>query len=106
MSHLDVANPIDVDDAKKHCRIDHGDDDEFIEGLIEAAFYHLYGENGALNREAPAAGESIPVPLRQAMLLLIGTLYEHRETVITGTIVSALPAYHTLIQPYRKLYVE
>jgi len=34
---------------------------------------------------------AIPKSWKQAMLLLIGHLYEHREDVITGTIVSQMP---------------
>lgn len=49
-----------------------------------------------------AAGD-VPQELKHAMLLHIGTLYERRETVITGTIVAELPhAYDALVAPYRR----
>lgn len=48
-----------------------------------------------------AVGE-VPAPLVQAILLLCGHLYEHREAVVTGTIAVALPwAVEALIGPYR-----
>lgn len=37
------------------------------------------------------AASAVPQALKQAMRLLIGAWYEHREEIITGTIVSALP---------------
>lgn len=38
-----------------------------------------------------ATGASIPAGIREAMLLLIGHYYYHREDVVVGTISSALP---------------
>jgi uncharacterized phiE125 gp8 family phage protein len=48
---------------------------------------------------APA---DVPEAIRRAVLLLVGTLYAHRESVVTGTIATELP--HTaewLLGPYR-----
>lgn len=38
-----------------------------------------------------AAASSVPAPLRQGMLMLIGHMYNAREDYVTGTIVSAVP---------------
>lgn len=43
---------------------------------------------------------TVPAPLRAAMLLLVGHLYEHREAIITGTIVSELPTLKALLNPF------
>lgn len=49
-----------------------------------------------------AAGSSVPRPLKQAMLLLIGQWYEHRENIVVGTIATELPmAVKMLCSPYR-----
>src|SRR6185369_1494353 len=37
------------------------------------------------------AASAVPQPIKQAMLLLIGSWYENREAVIKGTIVAELP---------------
>uniref|UniRef100_A0A6M3K180 Putative head-tail connector n=1 Tax=viral metagenome TaxID=1070528 RepID=A0A6M3K180_9ZZZZ len=37
------------------------------------------------------AASSVPAAVRQAMLLLIGHLYENREAVVTGTMVNEMP---------------
>lgn len=39
----------------------------------------------------PIVGPALPALLKQAMLLDIATLYEHRENVVAGTIVAELP---------------
>ncbi len=45
---------------------------------------------------------TVPHAIRQAMLLLVGHWYEHRETVVTGTIATNLPqAVDALLAPYR-----
>lgn len=45
---------------------------------------------------------AVPEPLKQAMLLIIGHLYENRETVSTGKALSVLPfSVNTLIAPYK-----
>lgn len=47
-------------------------------------------------------GGTMPTPIKQAALLLIGHWYANRETVVVGTITSQLPmAYQSIIQPYR-----
>jgi uncharacterized phiE125 gp8 family phage protein len=44
---------------------------------------------------------AVPEPIRAAMLLLVGHLYEHRESEIVGTITSPLQfAVNALLAPY------
>lgn len=46
--------------------------------------------------------ESVPGPLRHAVLLLTAHLYERREMVISGTIISEVPrSLDWLVAPYR-----
>lgn len=45
-----ASMPIDLASAKKHCRVDHGDDDTLIEGLIEGVVSYLDGPSGILGR--------------------------------------------------------
>jgi uncharacterized phiE125 gp8 family phage protein len=48
------------------------------------------------------AAVDVPMPIRQAMLLIIGHLYENREPYITGTTISKSPmAAESLLGPYR-----
>lgn len=48
-----------------------------------------------------AAFDDVPMPIRQWMLIRIGTLYEHREEIITGTMVSNTPFVDRLLDRYR-----
>lgn len=44
----------------------------------------------------------LPAPLRAAILLLVGHLFENREAVLTGTIATELPlGIREMIDPYR-----
>lgn len=46
--------------------------------------------------------ETVPASLKQAMLLLISQMYEHRTPEITGTIIAAVQfSFDALIQPHR-----
>jgi uncharacterized phiE125 gp8 family phage protein len=52
------------------------------------------------------AASDVPQTIRQAMLLMIGHWYEHREAVITGSISSELPlTAKALLAPYRVMLV-
>lgn len=45
-----ASEPVTLDEAKLHCRVDHDDDDDLIEGLIAAATGYLDGWTGILGR--------------------------------------------------------
>lgn len=42
--------PVSLEEAKAHLRVDFGDDDLYVAGLIEAATAHLDGWSGILGR--------------------------------------------------------
>jgi uncharacterized phiE125 gp8 family phage protein len=49
---------------------------------------------------------TVPEPIKQAILLLVGAWFENREAVLTGTIVATLPfAVDALLAPYRVVYL-
>lgn len=51
-----------------------------------------------------ADGSAVPLPIRQAILLLVGHWYENREAVNIGNITTALPfAVDALLAPYRRI---
>lgn len=48
------------------------------------------------------AAADVPAALKQAMLILIGTMFEHRESVVLGTIATRIPhTFDYLVAPYR-----
>ena len=87
-----MPEPISPAEAKKHLRVEFDDDDDLIEQLIRAA--REYAE-GFLNRRLAPADDGDDPPAvkqtwKQAMLLIIGHWYEHRESV-TGSTTSVVP---------------
>ena len=63
-----------------------------VTNAVEVRFKAGYGD----------AGTDVPDQIKQAILFLVGHMYEHREAVITGTIVSKVPmATEYMLWPYR-----
>lgn len=51
-----------------------------------------------------ALADDVPAAIRQAILLMVGHWYAHRETVVTGTIATNLPmAVDALLAPWRRV---
>ncbi|WP_044275222.1 head-tail connector protein [Pseudomonas fluorescens] len=100
---------IDLPIVKAHLRVDHDDENALIQGYTDAA---LSAFETWTNRKLVAEGEVLPEPvgnalymskaIRQGALLLIGTWYNSRESVVVGTISSELPmATNALWNPHR-----
>ena len=94
---------IPLDLAKKHLNVeeDYTEDDEYILGLIgvaeQAVRVHV---NEDFEKLAENNGGCLPTPLVQSMLLLVGNMYQNRETV--GTKNNKLPYnYEYLIDLYK-----
>lgn len=47
---------VSTSDAKKHCRVDHSDDDDYIDGLVSAAQSMLDGPNGMVSKAIATQG--------------------------------------------------
>ncbi|TAW88379.1 phage gp6-like head-tail connector protein [Rhizobium ruizarguesonis] len=67
---------IDLVAAKAHLNITFNDDDNLIEGKIEAAQAHL---ESLLGYEIETEFPTVPDDLKQAVLGLVGHWYENRE---------------------------
>lgn len=95
---------IPLDLAKKHLNIEpeFHDDDEYIMGLVDASeqAVQVHVNDGDLEEIATKHGGCLPTPLFQAILLMVGNLYQNREIVGSKTI--ALPFnYQYLIDLYK-----
>ena len=102
-----------LEQIKQQLRIesDFTEDDAYLEHLGEVS--ELAVEND-LNRtlyvtdipEADIFGLLVNVRHKQAMLLMVGQLYENREATISGTIIAEVPlAYQHLIERDRVITV-
>lgn len=94
---------IQLDLAKKHLNVedDFIEDDEYILNLIDVAEsavrVHI---NEDFSSIAEKNGGSLPSPILQAALLMIGNLYQNREAV--GSKIQELPFnYQYLIDLYK-----
>ena len=86
---------INLAEAKLHLRVDHSEEDAAIQQMMEAAEVSVMDYlNLDTLPEAP--------PVAAAMLMLIGALYETRESA-TDKPVSESVLFTRLLAPYRKL---
>jgi len=86
---------INLAEAKLHLRVDQSEEDAAIQQMMEAAEVSVMDYlNLDTLPEAP--------PVTAAMLMLIGALYENRESV-TDKPVSESVLFTRLLAPYRKL---
>jgi len=100
---------ITLEEAKKHLNIDSDftEDDTYITNLINVAeiavFKHI-DDNDVIETEEDGEGnetQTIPSPLKQAMLLLIGAMYANREPV-SYTSTSEVPlSYNYLLSLFK-----
>lgn len=100
---------IELSIVKAHLRVDHDGEDALIQGYTDAA---LSAFETWTNRKLIADDEVLPDPvcnaliiskaIRQGALLLIGTWYNSRESVVVGANAIELPmATNALWQPHR-----
>lgn len=97
---------IDLDYAKKHLNIepDFTEDDEYILGLIDVAEQAVRVHvNEDFDTLAENNGGCLPSPLSQAMLLMIGNMYQNREILGTRNLELPMSARY-LIDLYRNYY--
>lgn len=94
---------ISLEEAKKHLNIEpeFADDDDYIESLVDAAEVVVAEDICAPLCEMEDERGKIPSPLRQAILLMVGTFYAGRETIAYGVLVNETPIYRRLISLYR-----
>ncbi|WJM98786.1 head-tail connector protein [Pseudomonas defluvii] len=90
---------VTLEEAKLHMRVDHDEEDNYIQGLIAAAETHV---SNFLGDGLP---DPMPAPIKAAVLLLVGDLYEHRERQGDRTLTEGT-AYSMLLAPYRSMAVQ
>ncbi|MDP2768406.1 MAG: head-tail connector protein [Giesbergeria sp.] len=84
-------------ETKLHLRVDHDDEDVLIEALMATATAACADY---LNMPAADLVIAVPAPVKSAALLLIGTLYEQRESVGERPY-NRNPTFEALLNPYR-----
>ena len=85
-------------EAKAHLRIDHNDEDELLQAYMDAAEQSVADYLGI---ELPSA---MPAPVRAAILLRVGDLYENREGQ-SHVKLHDNQTFERLLRPYREMAV-
>ena len=86
-----------LEEVKRHCRIDHNDEDALLLALIDTA---IAACANFLNMDAADLVVAVPAPIKSAALLLVGALYENRESQGERPF-HKNPAFEALLNPYR-----
>ena len=93
---------VTIEEIKQHLYIDFEADDilladkiqaaeEFIEKNLNTTFDTLLNDNGTL-----------PFPIKQSIKIMVGNLYNNRESVSFNAYPSKIPySYEYLLQPYK-----
>ena len=95
---------LNLDLIKKHLNIDDGfhDDDSYLEALgdigEEVTEKHI---DVSLKKLTADNNGKIPTPLKQAMLLLLGTYYSNRENVAFASSAEIPVTYSYLLSLYQ-----
>ena len=84
-------------ETKLHLRVDHNDEDALIEALMTTATAACAD---FLNMPAADLVVAVPAPIKSAALLLVGALYEQRESQGDRPY-NKNPAFEMLLAPYR-----
>jgi len=86
---------VSVDEVKSHLRIDHDDEDAYLEGLIAQA--QAVAEDYCRVTFTDEAAE----PVRLAVLLMTSHYYENRDNPDKQVYVTMRIAFENLLYPYR-----
>jgi len=86
-----------LEEVKRHCRIDHNDEDPLLLALIDTAIAACADYLNMLPADLVVA---VPAPIKSAALLLVGALYENRESMGERPF-HKNPAFEALLNPYR-----
>lgn len=88
---------VTLEEAKKHLIIEHNEDDNYINDLIDVAECSIFNYCNWTYYTNP-----IPQPIKQAALLIVGNLYTNREPVSFSTAYKIPYTVDFLIAPYIK----
>ena len=87
-----------LEEVKRHCRIDHNDEDALLLALIDTAIGAIAD---FLNMDAADLVVAVPAPVKSAALLMVAGLYENREDVSDRQLYRN-DTYYRLLNPSRQ----
>ena len=87
-----------VDEVKTHLRIQHEEEDEYLEGLMKQA--QATAEEYC---RVVFDDEEAPEPVRLAVLLVVSHYYENRDNPDKQTYLTMRMAFENLLYPHRNM---
>lgn len=96
---------VSLEEVKTHLRIQHDEEDAYLEGLIAQA--QAAAENycrvsfASLSQPGTGNVPAPPEPVRLALLLMVGFFYENRDIPDMTTYKAMRMAFDSLLYPYR-----
>ena len=87
---------VSVEDVRAHLRIEHDDEDDYIEGLIKQAQAAAEDYCRVLFTEDDA-----PEPVRLAVMLMVSHYYENRDNPDRFVFRTMMAAFTSLLYPHR-----
>ena len=98
---------LSIDDVKRHLIIDHNDDDLYLADLITVAEDAVRRDLNLYSlKEIETCSGMLPSCVTQAMLLLIGTLYNSRESVMYGNVPHPVPHSYDYLLDLCRNYIN
>ena len=93
---------VTVDEVKTHLRIEHNEEDEYIETLIKQAQTEAE-DYCRVSFETDEEGTPVdpPEPVRLAVILMTSFYYENRDIPDMTTYKATRMAFDSLLYPYR-----
>lgn len=91
---------VSLEKFKKHLRVDYDDEDEIIQAYLDAS--RAWALTYVRRTIVPTGAE---FEFDAAIMLHAASMYENRESDITGTIHTEIPTATRLINPYRLMSV-
>ena len=98
---------VTLDEVKTHLRIQHDEEDEYLEGLIVQAqaaaenFCRVTWPETITDEAGNETEAAVPEPVRLAVLLFVGFYYENRDIPDMTTFKAMRMAFENLLYPYR-----
>ena len=84
-----------IDEVKTHLRIQHDEEDEYLEGLIAQA------QGAAEDYCRVEFADAAPEPVRLAVLLMVAHYYENRDIPDRQVYLAMRTAFENLLYPHR-----
>ena len=96
---------VTVDEVKTHLRIQHDEEDDYIESLIKqaqtAAEDYCRVQFEPVGDDGKPVKQEVPEPVRLAVILMTSFYYENRDIPDMTTYKATRMAFDSLLYPYR-----